>query len=66
MEEYLLKFFEIIDDNMVVEKDIFFYIMCEYYFLLFYGRVYIVYILDGCVVGLFKLVCMVEVYLKKL
>ena len=37
-EEHLSKSFEIIDDNMVVEKDIFFHTMCEHHFLPFYGR----------------------------
>ena len=32
-EEHLSKSFEIIDDNMVVEKDIFFHTMCEHHFL---------------------------------
>ena len=31
----LSKSFEIIDDNMVVEKDIFFHTMCEHHFLPF-------------------------------
>ena len=31
-EEHLSKSFEIIDDNMVVEKDIFFHTMCEHHF----------------------------------
>ena len=37
-EEHLSKSFEIIDDNMVVEKDIFFHTMCEHHFLPFYGK----------------------------
>ena len=37
-EEHLSKSFEIIDDNMVVEKDIFFHTMCEHHFLPFYGE----------------------------
>ncbi len=31
-EEHLSKSFEIIDNNMVVEKDIFFHSMCEHHF----------------------------------
>ena len=40
-EEHLAKSFEIIDNNMVVEKDIFFHSMCEHHFLPFYGKVHI-------------------------
>ena len=53
-EEHLSKSFEIIDDNMVVEKDIFFHTMCEHHFLP-----------DGRVAGLSKLARTVEVYSKK-
>lgn len=64
-KEHLSKSFEIIDDNMVVEKDIFFHTMCEHHFLPFYGRAHIAYIPDGRVAGLSKLARTVEVYSKK-
>ena len=64
-EEHLSKSFEIIDDNMVVEKDIFFHTMCEHHFLPFYGKAHIAYIPDGRVAGLSKLARTVEVYSKK-
>ena len=64
-EEHLSKSFEIIDDNMVVEKDIFFHTMCEHHFLPFYGRAHIAYIPDGRVAGLSKLARTVEIYSKK-
>lgn len=64
-EEHLSKSFEIIDNNMVVEKDIFFHSMCEHHFLPFYGKVHIAYIPNGRVAGLSKLARTVEVYAKK-
>lgn len=64
-EEHLSKSFEIIDDNMVVEKDIFFHTMCEHHFLPFYGKAHLAYIPDGRVAGLSKLARTVEVYSKK-
>lgn len=64
-EEHLSKSFEIIDNNMVVEKDIDFHSMCEHHFLPFYGKVHIAYIPDGRVAGLSKLARTVEVYAKK-
>lgn len=39
--------------------------MCEYYFVLFFGVVYVGYILDKKIIGLFKIVCMVEGYVKR-
>ena len=64
-EEHLSKSFEIIDNNMVVEKDIFFHSMCEHHFLPFYGKVHIAYIPNGRVAGLSKLARTVEVYAKQ-
>ncbi|KXT74685.1 GTP cyclohydrolase I type 1 [Streptococcus sp. DD10] len=64
-EEHLSKSFEILDDNMVVEKDISFHTMCEHHFLPFYGRAHIAYIPNGRVAGLSKLARTVEVYAKK-
>lgn len=49
----------------MIVKDILFYFMCEYYLVFFYGKVYIVYLLnDGCVIGFSKFVCVVEVVSK--
>lgn len=64
-KEDLSTSFEILDNNMVVEKEIPFYTMCEHHFLPFYGKVHIAYIPDGRVAGLSKLARTVEVYAKK-
>lgn len=64
-EEHLSKSFEIVDDNMVIEKDIFFHSMCEHHFLPFWGKVHIAYIPNGRVAGLSKLARTVEIYAKK-
>ena len=60
--EHLSKTFSIENSEMVVEKDIGFYSMCEHHLLPFYGKVHIAYVPDGCVVGLSKLARTVEVY----
>lgn len=65
-EEHLKKTFTAENTEMVVEKDITFYSMCEHHMLPFYGKVHIAYVPDGKVVGLSKLARTVEVYARRL
>ena len=53
-------------NNIVLEKDIVFYSMCEHHLMPFYGKAHVAYIPDGRVVGLSKLARTVEVYAKRL
>ncbi|MDO5755637.1 MAG: GTP cyclohydrolase I FolE [Tissierellia bacterium] len=64
-EKHLSKTFEFVDENMVVEKDIPFYSMCEHHLLPFWGKAHIAYIPNQRVAGLSKLVRTVDVYSKK-
>lgn len=69
LNEDLKEYFKIVFgedyEELVFVKDIFFYFMCEYYLVFFYGKVYVVYILKGgWVIGLSKLVRVVEVVVK--
>ena len=52
--------------DMILEKDIAFYSMCEHHMLPFYGKAHIAYIPDGKVLGLSKLARTVEVYARRL
>ena len=51
--------------EMVLEKDIVFYSMCEHHLLPFYGKAHVAYIPDKSVVGLSKLARTVEVFAKR-
>ena len=49
---HLSKRFHVDNNEMVVEKDITFYSLCEHHMLPFYGKVHVAYVPDGTVVGL--------------
>lgn len=51
--------------DMVMEREIPFYSVCEHHLLPFFGKVHIGYIPDGKVVGLSKLARTVEVYARR-
>ena len=54
------------ETDAIIAKDIQFYSMCEHHMLPFYGKVHIVYIPDGRVFGISKLVRLVEKYSKRM
>lgn len=64
-EELMAKRFHEENTDMVLEKDIVFYSMCEHHLLPFFGKVHVAYIPDGEVVGLSKLARTVDVYAKR-
>ena len=66
VKEILSKTFVTEKTEMVLEKDIVFYSMCEHHMLPFYGKVHIAYLPEGKVVGISKLARTVEVFARRL
>ena len=63
--EHLEKKFTATGNDMVLEKDITFYSVCEHHLLPFYGKAHVAYIPDGRVAGLSKLARTVEVFARR-
>lgn len=64
--EHLSRVFTVEHNEMVLEKDIVFYSLCEHHLMPFYGKAHVAYIPNGKVVGLSKIARTVEVFAKRL
>ena len=64
-DEYLQKQFHVENNEMVLEKDITFYSMCEHHLMPFYGKAHVAYIPNGKVTGLSKLARTVDLYARR-
>jgi GTP cyclohydrolase I len=63
--QYLHTTFEAKNNELILEKDIDLYSVCEHHLLPFYGKAHIAYIPDGRVAGLSKLARTIEVFAKR-
>ncbi len=63
--EHLKKQFSAANNNIVLEKNITFYSVCEHHLLPFYGKAHVAYIPNEKVAGLSKLARTVEVYARR-
>jgi GTP cyclohydrolase I len=63
--EHLAVTFQSEGTEMVLEKDITFYSVCEHHLVPFFGKAHIAYIPDGRVAGLSKLARTVETYARR-
>lgn len=63
---HLGKTFQAEGNDLIVEKDITFYSVCEHHLLPFYGKVHVAYVPDQKVAGLSKLARTVEVFSRRL
>lgn len=62
---HLKKQFSVERNDIVIEKDITFYSVCEHHLLPFYGKAHIGYLPNGKVVGLSKLARTVDVFARR-
>lgn len=63
--EHFVKKFHATNNNMVLEKDITFYSVCEHHLLPFYGKAHVAYIPNDKVAGLSKVARTVEVFARR-
>lgn len=65
VSEYLNRTFAAAGNEMVLEKDITFYSMCEHHLMPFYGKAHVAYIPGERVVGLSKLARTVDAFARR-
>lgn len=64
-QEPLLRYFSVQNNDLVMEKNIDFYSMCEHHFLPFFGTIDVAYIPNGKVVGFGDIIKSIEILAKR-
>ena len=65
-KDIIKKVFSVEKNNVVIEKNIDFYSMCEHDLLPFFGQIHVAYIPDGKVLGFGDIIKITELYSKRL
>lgn len=63
--DFLKNTFNVPSNDLVIEKNINFYSMCEHHFLPFFGKVFVAYIPNGKIIGFGDIVKVIEAYAKR-
>lgn len=63
--EFLQNTFDVPNNDLIIERNINFYSMCEHHFLPFFGKISIAYIPNGKIVGFGDIVKVIEAYAKR-
>lgn len=63
--EFLQNTFYVPNNDLIIERNINFYSMCEHHFLPFFGKISVAYIPNGKIVGFGDIVKVIEAYAKR-
>ena len=63
--EFLQNTFDVPNNDLIIERNINFYSMCEHHFLPFFGKISIAYVPNGKIVGFGDIVKVIEAYAKR-
>ena len=63
--EFLQNTFDVPNNDLIIERNINFYSMCEHHFLPFFGKVSVAYVPNGKIVGFGDIVKVIEAYAKR-
>ncbi len=63
--EFLQNTFDVPNNDLIIERNINFYSMCEHHFLPFFGKISVAYIPNGKIVGFGDIVKVIEAYAKR-
>ena len=63
--EFLQNTFNVPNNDLIIERNINFYSMCEHHFLPFFGKISVAYVPNGKIVGFGDIVKVIEAYAKR-
>ena len=63
--KFLQNTFDVPNNDLIIERNINFYSMCEHHFLPFFGKISVAYVPNGKIVGFGDIVKVIEAYAKR-